>query len=503
MIDTMPGATGKLLPASKSKTDAIDNAQQSTVMVVCYDKALDGRITHLPGKQEKPKHVLRKAQLYVVTEPPGGQVRVINIVEKYYDGIELDPGRYKLEGSMDGYQTKTQWVTIDRPTVMDVTLALSPVPLAPAIEEQTKPSAVQKTPRKEKQSIPAPFIAQQQDTPLPSNPTSGDIWKEPVTGMEFVWVPEGCFMMGSPLTERTAQLEIEEKPLWFRALAAASSILPYGCVASKSSYQSYFDNYGYHEDETPVHEVCLDGFWIGKYEVTQGQWEKILGNNPSYSKAGEDYPVNKVSWNDVKQYVEELNRESCHTFLLPSEAQWEYAARSGGRQETYAGGNDVNRLAWYSGNSEGKAHRVGTKAPNGLGALDMSGNVGEWCEDAYDKDAYSRHARKNPVVTTGGSVRVVRGGSWNYGATDGRTSCRLRFLSDSRSRNIGFRLTIEDDQRTKETPNRNSEPMSNEHSSLESSHDKGNDKTKKKSFKLDEAAGAVLDILLLVPWWRF
>jgi TPR repeat protein/formylglycine-generating enzyme required for sulfatase activity len=503
MIDTLSELNSKLIPPSQSKTHAIDNAQKSTAMIVCY-ATLDSRVSQPPEKHNKPDPEPPKAQLYVVIEPSGGKVRIINIMEKYYDGIELDPGRYKLEGSMDGYQTKTQWITIDRPTVVDVSLTLSPEPVDPAVDEPTKPSSVEKAPKIEKQSIPESSVAQQHDTSLPSNPTSGVIWKEPVTGMEFVWVPGGCFMMGSPLSEKTSQLHIEVKPLWYKALAVVSSIFPYGCVTSKTSYQSYFDKYGYHEDETPAHEVCLAGFWIGRYEVTQGQWKKILENNPSYFKAGEDYPVEKVSWNDVKLYVEKLNQQSGHTFLLPSEAQWEYAARSGGRQETYAGGNDVNRLAWYAENSGSKTHRVGSKAPNGLGLFDMSGNVWEWCEDLYDKDAYSRHAHNNPVLTSDSSTRVVRGGSWNYGKTDISTTFRLRFLSDFRSSTLGFRLTIENNQKTKNMPNRNAGPIADKDSSLKSSHDSGDNKMgKKRALKLDEAADVVLDILFLVPWWMF
>jgi len=231
----------------------------------------------------------------------------------------------------------------------------------------------------------------------PSGPRKGDTWKDPVTGMAFVWVPEGCYKMGS--------------------------------------------NSG-GSDEKPVHEVCVDGFWMGKYEVTQGQWKKIMGNNPSRFKSGDDYPVERVSWNDAQNYISRLSQPSGNDFSLPTEAQWEYAARSGGRDEEYADGNDINSVAWYRSNSGKKTQRVGTKAPNGLGIYDMSGNVWEWCKDVYDKNAYSKHDRNNPLVTSGGNSRVHRGGSWLDTPGPVRAALRGRRPADFRNSHVGFRLCL-------------------------------------------------------------
>jgi len=153
---------------------------------------------------------------------------------------------------------------------------------------------------------------------------------------------------------------------------------------------------------------------MGKTEVTQGQWKKIMGNNPSRFKSGDNYPVEKVSWHDAKKFVSKLNAKSGQEFKLPSEAQWEYAARSGGKDEKYAGGNHPDQLAWYGDNSGKKTHPVAAKLPNGLGLYDMSGNVWEWCEDVYDKNAYTKHAPKNPLVSSGGTSRVRRGGGWYH-----------------------------------------------------------------------------------------
>ena len=220
---------------------------------------------------------------------------------------------------------------------------------------------------------------------------------EPITGVEFVWVPAGCYQMGNNSIE-------------------ASS------------------------DEKPVHEVCLDGFWIGKYPVTQGQYKKIMGDNPSYFKSGDDYPVETVSWNDAKDFISKLNQQSGKNFSLPTEAQWEYAARSGGKDQEYAGGNDVDKVAWYNSNSDGKTHVVGTKESNDLGIYDMSGNVWEWCEDVYDERAYDKHERNNPLIASGSTSRVVRGGNWNGSDMGCRSTFRTTLVQACVHCGIGFRL---------------------------------------------------------------
>ena len=233
--------------------------------------------------------------------------------------------------------------------------------------------------------------------PEPGSP--GKTWTDPVTGMAFVWVPGGCYQIGCG---------------------------------------SWTDNCD--GDEKPVHEVCLDGFWMGKYEVTQGQWEKVMGDNPSNFKKGSGYPVEQVSWNDCQKFIDRLNGKSGgrQKFGLPTEAQWEYACRSGGEPEKYAGDGDVDRVAWYSSNSGSTTHEVGTKAPNGLGIYDMSGNVYEWCEDWYGN--YSSGSQKNPTGPAGGSIRLSRGGSWSDVSRYVRCGNRFDALPDFRYGGLGFRL---------------------------------------------------------------
>jgi formylglycine-generating enzyme required for sulfatase activity len=201
---------------------------------------------------------------------------------------------------------------------------------------------------------------------------------------------------------------------------------------------------GYY-NEKPVHEVCVDDFYIGIYEVTQGQWKKLMGSNPSYFSDCSDCPVENVSWNDAQEFILILNQRTGKTYRLPTEAEWEYAARSGGMREKWAGTNSESELreyAWYSGNSGGRTHPVGQKKPNGLGIYDMSGNVWEWAKDKYSGAAYSSHSRNNPVYAGRGAGHVFRGGSWLYNPRGVRTTFRDHRTPAViiRHHNIGFRL---------------------------------------------------------------
>lgn len=197
------------------------------------------------------------------------------------------------------------------------------------------------------------------------------------------------------------------------------------------------------DDELPVHGVALEGFYIGRYTVAQAQWRQLMSDNPSRFE-GLTRPVEQVTWDAAKQFIDRLNQahQGQYEFDLPTEAQWEYAARSSGKEELYAGGNDINGSAWYEGNSQGRSHPVGKKKPNGLGLYDMSGNVWEWCRDAYMEDAYASHARSDPWVDLLEPDRVIRGGSWHLDAWSARCarrfSCAREFLGPA----LGFRLVM-------------------------------------------------------------
>lgn len=194
-------------------------------------------------------------------------------------------------------------------------------------------------------------------------------------------------------------------------------------------------------DEKPIHKVTLDDYYMGKYEVTQALWVAVMGKNPS-NKKGDDLPVENVSWNDVQDFIRQLNQLTGQNFSLPTEAQWEYAARGGCKSKgyKYSGGNILGNVAWYADNSGSTPHPVGTRDPNELGLYDMSGNVWEWCYDWYG--GYSSESQTNPTGPTAGSIRVLRGGSWSYFAGLSRVSYRLYGQPGSRFSGRGFRLVL-------------------------------------------------------------
>ncbi|MEM6342960.1 MAG: SUMF1/EgtB/PvdO family nonheme iron enzyme [Bacteroidota bacterium] len=195
-------------------------------------------------------------------------------------------------------------------------------------------------------------------------------------------------------------------------------------------------------NEKPVHLVKLNDFWIGKYEVTQKEWQAVMGDNPSNFDC-EDCPVESVSWNKVQEYIRKLNELGEGNFRLPTEAEWEYAAR-GGEDFLFSGSNDQNAVAWFHENSDSKTHPVGQKVPNAYGLLDMSGNVYEWCQDWYQSDYYTELAQKgftvNPSGPTSSGVRVLRGGSWPGLAEFCRVSYRNRAQPVGHFSSVGFRL---------------------------------------------------------------
>ena len=196
-----------------------------------------------------------------------------------------------------------------------------------------------------------------------------------------------------------------------------------------------------YNDETPVHLVTLTEFYIGEIEVTQALWQAVMGNNPSYSK-GDNLPVENVSWDDCQAFIRKLNQLTGHNFRLPTEAEWEYAARGGNKScgYKYAGSNAIGAVAWYSNNSNSWIHPVKTKSPNELGLYDMSGNVWEWCADWYG--GYSSDSQTNPQGPSTGSYRVSRGGSWYDYARCCRVSHRSRCTPGIRDKYLGFRLAL-------------------------------------------------------------
>ena len=197
-------------------------------------------------------------------------------------------------------------------------------------------------------------------------------------------------------------------------------------------------------DEKPAHQVTLSDFYIGKYEVTQKQWRAVMGSDPPELrfKGCDNCPVERVSWNDIQEFIKKLNQKTGKNYRLPTEAEWEYAARGGIQSKgyKYAGSNNIGEVAWYDGNSSSKTHPVGGKKANELGLYDMSGNVWEWCSDWYG--SYSSGSQRNPQGPSSGSSRVLRGGCWDGYSGDCRVAYRGSGNPGFRHSNSGFRLAV-------------------------------------------------------------
>ena len=220
----------------------------------------------------------------------------------------------------------------------------------------------------------------------------------------------------------------------FKMVYVEGGTFTMGCTGEQGS-----DCWSY---EKPAHQVTLSSYSIGETEVTQALWKAVMGYNPSYYK-GDDLPVENVSWDDVQTFISELNRKTGRTFQLPTEAEWEYAARGGSKSNgyKYSGSNTRDDVAWYWDNSGDKTHPVKTKKANELGLYDMSGNVWEWCSDAWYH--YGSSAERDPKhYGDSGSYRVIRGGSWDYYARGCRVSSRDFILASYRGSYLGFRLVL-------------------------------------------------------------
>ncbi len=195
-------------------------------------------------------------------------------------------------------------------------------------------------------------------------------------------------------------------------------------------------------DEEPAHSVTVSSYYMGETEVTQALWVAVMGNNPSNWES-DDLPVENVSLEDVQEFIEKLNRLTGRTFRLPTEAEWEYAARGGSKSRgyKYSGSNSIDAVSWYDDNSGNKTHPVKGKQANELGLYDMSGNVWEMCSDWYGD--YSSSSQRDPGGPSTGSIRVIRGGGWDFDAWDCRVSRRRVNAAPSRRYgSIGFRLVM-------------------------------------------------------------
>ena len=328
-----------------------------------------------------------KQRLTIKYSPVSASILIDNKFIKGSNGvaeITLPIGQHSFIVACDGYESEEGMIKLkaSAPSNLQITLTKETM----AIQQST---------------VSQPTVAQQPVVQAPV--TNGDNISIPVKNgisIDMVRVEAGTFTMGA-----TAEMKNPD------------------------------------DNEKPTHRVTLtNDYYIGKYEVTQALWQAVMGNNPSNFK-GDNLPVEQVSWNDCQDFLSKLNRLTGKKFRLPTEAEWEYAARGGNKSRgyQYSGSNNLSDVAWNYNNSGKKTHAVGTKQPNELGIYDMSGNVWEWCQDRYDH--YSSSSQTNPTGPNRGSFRMFRGGCW-YVIGFCRSSYRNIYMPDDCGTHLGLRLVL-------------------------------------------------------------
>ena len=331
--------------------------------------------------------VLQKQTLIIKYIPSSATVLVDNKMVRGNHGvvrITLPVGQHSYIVASDGYESEEGIVKLkaSAPSNLQIQLSKEVVEAIPTVNE----------------------VAQQAPSSSSSVSFGGNTISVPVKNgisIDMVKVEAGTFMMGAT-----------------------------------SEMQNPYDN------EKPVHQVTLtNNYYMGKYEVTQSLWLAVMGSNPSKFK-GDYLPVEMVSWDDCQEFIGKLNSMTGRKFRLPTEAEWEYAARGGkkSRGYQYSGSSNISDVAWYTDNSGSKTHPVGTKQSNELGLYDMTGNVCEWCQDWYG--SYVSSSQTNPTGAVRGSSRVCRDGSFNNSAGYCRSSCRSYSPPDYLFNHLGLRLVL-------------------------------------------------------------
>ena len=427
---------------SNSVTAAILRAMQPKSRdryqsVADFAAALDcaSEATEAVGREEEPEVVLVDDGRQLVAEPqphtPAAEPARANQEQQQNEYPESEP---------EPEQPRRKWL----PWVVGVAVAaiafvavmlLQPKP-QPAIEvpEDLITAVTQSdTVSADEQPVQQPVRQEAVEQPQPTRPESQQTQQQPEP-QQAQQQPQRPVQQPEPEPTPTPEPQRPQHNLPDIAMVYVSGgTFTMGATSEQGS--DAFDR------EKPAHSVTLSGYYIGKYEVTQELWKAVMGSNPSNFN-GDNLPVENVSWNDVQEFLRKLNAMTGKNYRLPTEAEWEFAARGGNssRGYKYSGSNSLGSVAWYADNSGIRTHAVGTKSPNELGIYDMSGNVWEWCQDWWGD--YSSSSQRNPKGPNSGSTRVFRGGSCVSGAGDCRVSYRFSNTTDLRSISLGFRLAL-------------------------------------------------------------
>ena len=368
---------------------------------------------------------VKKGRLWVETEPPEASVTILGFPGLFFQGMELEPGKYELKVSTEGFEPLKEWLRLEAGEERRLKVQLTPGP-APVMKKKATPVMSGAPPepelpgrRKSRLLIVGATLSlavvlllvflninkfhpppQEVSKPIPPPPAE----MKPMTnsiGMTFVLIPAGSFQMGSPVGEEGRDQDKQQ------------------------------------------HKVTISKpFYLQTTEVTQGQWQKVMGNNPAaFDRCGKDCPVEVVSWNDVQEFIRKLNRmENTDKYRLPTEAEWEYACRAGSKSR-FGFGDDEDKLkdyAWYDKNSGSRTHQVGQLKANAWGLYDMHGNALEWCQDWYGP--YAVKQVSDPRGPDSGTNRVLRGGSWGDSPWNLRSAVRINSYPGYRYGYVGFRV---------------------------------------------------------------
>jgi formylglycine-generating enzyme required for sulfatase activity len=353
----------------------------------------------------------KAGQLYIKTIPPDAQVRILNIKPPYRDGIELEPGDYHVEVSKDGFMTERKWIRVsaEKDTVDELQLR--------------------------------EITSRSDESGARGGTKISDTWRDPFTGIEFVMIPAGSFMMGSEISAFEMARRHGGKEQWYEAehpqhrVRITKPFYMQTCEITVGQWRLFIESTGY---KTEVETRGGAVRWTGQ------EWKKDPGyfwDNPGFQQAG-SHPVTCVSWNDAQAFITWLNSKGGKEYRLPTEAEWEYACRAGS-SGTFFFGDDTAKLdayGWFWDNADNRTHPVGAKRPNNWGLYDMHGNVWEWCQDWYGP--YSTGQKIDPPGPPMGSDRVTRGGSYGNEPFAARSSSRMAVDPIVGSVLLGFRLVM-------------------------------------------------------------